>query len=212
MTKSVLARASQLAPLGFGLALCFSNPCMAIELCSDEGKQKMVSAGVTRAQIAKICAIDVGQLGNQAPPPPVSSERAAELAAELNRDDSFQGQAKSKDQLLREAQERAQASVRGCAPGAAQVKMEDVGTFIAQQETLQGKVADSFERFSKKEFSKNAAIGRFNSFIQENNSIVAWGSGKVTDGVCAKAEISERIGKVYQATQTLLESYRQALN
>jgi hypothetical protein len=52
----------------------------------------------------------------------------------------------------------------------------------------------------------------FNSFIQENNSIVAWGSGKVTDGVCAKAEISERIGKVYQATQTLLESYRQALN
>lgn len=122
-----------------------------------------------------------------------------------------QGQTQAAGKTIQRARENAKSEASTCPSGSRPRKIEDVREYLIRQDALQQKFAASLERFTSKAMEKNTAIDEFNQLIAENNEIVVWGQGKVTNGACGSPKQTEIIGKAIGTTKNLIEEYRRVL-
>jgi hypothetical protein len=123
-----------------------------------------------------------------------------------------QGPSKPATETLKNARDNAQANTNSCVVGSSnRRKIEDVKEYIIKQEEFQIKMAASLEKFTSKLTTRNQAVNEFNSLINQNNEVIVWGQGRVTNGVCGPVAQTEIIGKAIGASNILIEEYRKAL-
>ena len=139
------------------------------------------------------------------------SQQLADEEEKARRGNTFQGEGILAEQALSKARQGARADVNDCPAGSVSRKPEDVQYFITSQERLQEKISKLIERFTSKSISKSQAIDDFNQFIAENNELVKWGWGKVTNGACGPAPITQLIGKSSSTTSNLISEFRLAI-
>jgi hypothetical protein len=139
------------------------------------------------------------------------SQQLDEEEEKARRENVYQGASLSAGQALERARQRAQADPNDCPSGSVSRKPEDVRHYITSQERLQGKVAASIERFTSRAIPKSQAINEFNTLISENNELVKWGWGKVTNGACGPVAITKLIGESSATTSNLFKELREAI-
>jgi hypothetical protein len=123
----------------------------------------------------------------------------------------YQGGTLSAEQALTKARQSARADASDCPAGSISRKPEDVRNYIESQERLQEKISKSIERFTSRSASKSQAVNEFNQLIAENNDLVKWGWGKVTNGTCGPVAITQIIGKSAATTSNLFNEFRLAI-
>jgi hypothetical protein len=131
-------------------------------------------------------------------------------ARERNKN-TYQGQPESAEETLKRARESAKTVSSKCDGGENRREYKDVKDYIRIQEGIQRKIAISIEQFTKNEIDKKIAIKEFNSLTDENNTLIKWGYGKVTNGTCGPKSQTAVISKSGAVTSNLFSKYRSLL-
>lgn len=151
------------------------------------------------------------ELTDQAKSTSSLTKKFEEIEAERIKKENYSGGRISAGEAVSASRGKSIPPASQCPPGSVQRKSDDVRHYLVSQEKLQAALGLSIERFTSKQLTRNQAIAELNSLINESNKIIEWGYGKVTNGACGPAAVTELIQESIGSTKTLISQYKTSL-